>query len=158
MYVLAARRKCFNELQELKGNIRVFCRVRPASRRWYILVCIYICGFLIFVWICICEYRQQHLRLLLSPSCLPPVIYMYAFVDFQYVYVFVYMSTDSNIRVFYRDCLASLRWYILVYVCICTIEYNYIIVYVFICIIEYTDIAIYLSSAVSVMPLASDIY
>ena len=28
-----ARRKCFNELQELKGNIRVFCRVRPASRR-----------------------------------------------------------------------------------------------------------------------------
>ena len=28
-----ARRKCFNELQELKGNIRVFCRVRLASRR-----------------------------------------------------------------------------------------------------------------------------
>ena len=28
-----ARRKIFNELQELKGNIRVFCRIRPASRR-----------------------------------------------------------------------------------------------------------------------------
>ena len=29
----SARRKCFNELQELKGNIRVFARIRPTSRR-----------------------------------------------------------------------------------------------------------------------------
>jgi kinesin family protein C1 len=28
-----ARRKVFNELQEVKGNIRTFCRLRPASRR-----------------------------------------------------------------------------------------------------------------------------
>ncbi|KAK8931113.1 Kinesin-4 [Platanthera zijinensis] len=27
--VLAENRKLFNELQELKGNIRVYCRVRP---------------------------------------------------------------------------------------------------------------------------------
>jgi len=29
----SARRKVFNELQEIKGNIRTFCRLRPASRR-----------------------------------------------------------------------------------------------------------------------------
>ncbi|KAJ1475706.1 hypothetical protein T484DRAFT_1827388 [Baffinella frigidus] len=30
---IKARRKVFNELQEIKGNIRTFCRLRPASRR-----------------------------------------------------------------------------------------------------------------------------
>ena len=63
------------------NNIRVFCRVCPAPRRWYILV---------YVRICIIEHSSSAV----SDMPFASDVYQYMHIDYVYVCVFVFEYSE----------------------------------------------------------------